>query len=349
MALPAGFIDELRGKVSLAEMVSKWLKWDDRKSNPAKGDYWASCPFHDDDTSSFHVDDKKGYYYCFACHAKGDVLAFLKEKLSIGLLDSVALLCAISSQPFPQLKKIAMNDPFPTIIELKDFIVENFESENFLEIGVLSGWSDSILKHPRLLRSLNFGDPDYSGCVLELLSNMERKSDGSILKVRTYIEKKFSTKVNQTTQVMQYGATEAILGYKFQAPRNDVVAVMMPFSIGFGSVYDSIKDACNSVPIVCKRADEVWNSSILINDIFELINHAAVVVCDLTGRNENVFYELGVAHAWAKKVIPITQNATDVPFDLRHHRFLTYLNNGEGLKELSAKLIPRLRSLTQKT
>jgi hypothetical protein len=318
-----------------------------RKSNANAGQYWSACPFHSETSASFHINDRKGYYYCFGCHEKGDVISFLNKKLSLSTMESVSLLCAMSNIQLPRTGELIVNEPFPTIIELKDFIVEHFQNENFLEIGVITGWTDKIQKHPRLLRSLNFGDPDYPACVLELLSNMQRSSDESISAVTKYILKKFSTKVDEAVQVTHFGSTEAILGYRFQAPRNDVVAVMMPFSPGFSSVYDAIKTACSNVPIGCTRADEVWNNSILINDIFELINHAAVVVCDLTGRNENVFYELGVAHAWAKKVIPITQNAGDVPFDLKHHRFLTYHNNGEGLVKLTASLTPRLRSLTQ--
>ncbi len=45
----------------------------------AKGDWWAPCPFHQEKSASFHVDDRKGYYYCFGCHAKGDALSFVKE------------------------------------------------------------------------------------------------------------------------------------------------------------------------------------------------------------------------------------------------------------------------------
>lgn len=119
----------------------------------------------------------------------------------------------------------------------------------------------------------------------------------------------------------------------------------MPFSAAFGPVYEAIKEACDYTPLRAKRVDEVWNNSVLIKDILELLNHSACVICDLTGRNENVFYELGISHAWGKPVIPITQNSEDVPFDLRHHRYLTYLNNSEGRADLTSKLSSRLVSL----
>nr|WP_246146526.1 hypothetical protein [Maritimibacter alkaliphilus] len=231
------------------------------------------------------------------------------------------------------------------LLQLKDLIVENFDQENFLEIGVLSGWTNQIRNHSRLLRSLSWRDPDYPGNVLDLITRMDDAGDGSIEKLRTYIEEKFSIEAQAATDAVAFSAAKRSLGYNFVRSRNDVIGVMMPFGGRFGQVYDAIKRSCETTPLPAKRADEVWNNSVLINDILELINHSAVVICDLTGRNENVFYELGIAHAWGKPVIPITQNSEDVPFDLRHHRYLTYLNNSEGLGVLENQLSSRLQGL----
>ena len=74
MSLPPGFLDELRTRVTLSRIVGRKVTWDQRKSNQAKGDLWAPCPFHQEKSASFHVDDRKGYYYCFGCHAKGDAI-----------------------------------------------------------------------------------------------------------------------------------------------------------------------------------------------------------------------------------------------------------------------------------
>jgi hypothetical protein len=69
------------------------------------------------------------------------------------------------------------------------------------------------------------------------------------------------------------------------------------------------------------------------------------VVCVFSGQNPNVFYEASVAHILGKHVIPVAQNANDVPFELRHHRYASHLNAGDGLAALTARLIPRLRTL----
>ncbi|MFN3955004.1 MAG: DNA primase [Pararhodobacter sp.] len=92
MSLPPGFLDELRSRVSIAQVVGRKVSWDMRKSNAGKGDFWAPCPFHQERTASFHVDDRKGYYYCFGCHAKGDALSFLRETENLGFMEAVELL-----------------------------------------------------------------------------------------------------------------------------------------------------------------------------------------------------------------------------------------------------------------
>jgi hypothetical protein len=76
---------------------------------------------------------------------------------------------------------------------------------------------------------------------------------------------------------------------------------------------------------------------------FSLIFRAAIVVCDFSGRNANVFYEAGIAHTLGKQVVPLSQSKDDVPFDLGHHRYLQYLNNGEGLMALMLKPFPSSR------
>jgi DNA primase len=101
MTLPPGFLDELRGRVSIAQVVGRKVAWDLRKSNPGKGDFWAPCPFHQERTASFHVDDRKGYYYCFGCHAKGDALTFLRETENLGFMDAVEMMAREAGMTMP--------------------------------------------------------------------------------------------------------------------------------------------------------------------------------------------------------------------------------------------------------
>ncbi|MBF9030220.1 DNA primase [Rhodobacterales bacterium HKCCE3408] len=101
MSLPPGFLEELKTRVSLAEIAGRKVIWDNRKSNQAKGDMWAPCPFHQEKTASFHVDDRKGFYYCFGCHAKGDLLAFVQETDNIGFMEAVEMLAGVAGMPMP--------------------------------------------------------------------------------------------------------------------------------------------------------------------------------------------------------------------------------------------------------
>ena len=101
MSLPPGFLDELRTRVSLTHVVGRKVTWDNRKSNLGKGDMWAPCPFHQERTASFHADDRKGFYYCFGCHAKGDALKFVMETENLGFMEAVEMLAREAGMTMP--------------------------------------------------------------------------------------------------------------------------------------------------------------------------------------------------------------------------------------------------------
>jgi hypothetical protein len=129
------------------------------------------------------------------------------------------------------------------------------------------------------------------------------------------------------------------------AVRVDLVSVMMPFAKEFNSVLDTLKLSCSNVDMKCLRVDDIWNNSTIIQDVFELIYCSSIVIADFTGRNPNVSYEAGIAHTLGKTLIPITQNVEDIPFDLRHHRALNYINSREGLEILGKNLEKKLKTL----
>ncbi len=101
MSLPPGFLDELRARSSLSQVAGRKVMWDMRKSNQGKGDMWAPCPFHQEKTASFHVDDRKGFYYCFGCHAKGDAITFVKETENVSFMEAVEILAREAGMPMP--------------------------------------------------------------------------------------------------------------------------------------------------------------------------------------------------------------------------------------------------------
>lgn len=79
MRFDTSFLDNLRDRVPISEVIGKRVAWDKRKTNAARGDWWACCPFHGEKTPSFHCEDRKGRYHCFGCGVTGDHFRFLTE------------------------------------------------------------------------------------------------------------------------------------------------------------------------------------------------------------------------------------------------------------------------------
>ena len=102
MSLPNGFLDELRSRICLSDVVGRKVQWDLRKSNQARGDMWAPCPFHQEKTASFHVDDNKGFYYCFGCQAKVDAIGFIKETENVNFIEAVEILASEVGLQMPE-------------------------------------------------------------------------------------------------------------------------------------------------------------------------------------------------------------------------------------------------------
>jgi hypothetical protein len=106
----------------------------------------------------------------------------------------------------------------------------------------------------------------------------------------------------------------------------DSCFVMMPFGAPLGSYYEKIyRPAIEKAGLKPVRADsEIFGAGKIMDQIWAGINAARVLVAELTSRNPNVFYELGLAHALKKPVVLISSNEADVPFDLRHIRVIIY-------------------------
>ena len=124
-----------------------------------------------------------------------------------------------------------------------------------------------------------------------------------------------------------------------------LVAVMMPFDARFNPVYAALQSAATGLGMTSQRGDDIWNHDHIIQDVVSLIGKAKVVICDLTGRNPNVFYETGIAHTLGRDVILIAQTAADVPFDVAAIRHIRYLPNAEGYATLATQVAARLETL----
>ncbi|MBC8492914.1 MAG: hypothetical protein H8D43_03935 [Chloroflexi bacterium] len=112
------------------------------------------------------------------------------------------------------------------------------------------------------------------------------------------------------------------------------VFVLMPFHESFDDVYQlGIKPACQAAGAYCERVDEQIFQESILERTYNQIAKADLIVSDMSGRNPNVFYETGYAHALGKKVILLTHHSEDIPFDLKHYPHIIYGGKIAFLKE----------------
>ncbi len=233
------------------------------------------------------------------------------------------------------------------ILTLKERVVARFNSSDWEEVGLVTGFSDLISRHPRLLRSLSFGDEDYAGNVLSILRRIAEQDEKAFAVFEQFVAEKYpeegryisskpsDRKITFAPNVFDIPESTVV--------ESDLAAVMMPFKAEFDPVHEGIRRACQAAGFRCLRVDDIWEESTVIQDIFNLILRAHVIIVDFTGKNPNVMYETGIAHTLGKHVIPTSQSLDDVPFDMAHHRVLKYLANHEGIEVMVAALASKLR------
>ena len=240
----------------------------------------------------------------------------------------------------------------PELVQMKNSVIKDFDASNWRELGALTNTLDEVESHPRLLRSLSWRDPDYDGLSLIFLRRMIGPNDENLLVVQDYVSRKCSNTGENVSSEQSDGRKIVFEPNIFEIPNKPVdsslISVMMPFRPELSVVYETIKEAADTAGFYCKRVDNIWDHSTVIQDVFALIFESYIVVCDFTGKNPNVFYEAGIAHTLGKHVVPITQSESDIPFDLQHHRYAKYLNNGEGLELLKKDLASRFKTLAAK-
>jgi CheY-like chemotaxis protein len=114
--------------------------------------------------------------------------------------------------------------------------------------------------------------------------------------------------------------------------------IIMPFNTSWSDrVHKKIGSILRKLKYKDRRADNIYGHNIL-EDIWSAINEATCIIADITGRNPNVFYEIGIAHTLGKDVILITQNEEDIPFDFKHFRHIIYADNIDGFSKLEKEI-----------
>jgi hypothetical protein len=116
--------------------------------------------------------------------------------------------------------------------------------------------------------------------------------------------------------------------------------VLMPFDAKFDDVYRlGIQGAADAAGIEAKRLDDQLFDRSMLEQIYKEIDRSDLIIADMSGRNPNVFYEVGYADAKKKLIVFLTADATDIPFDLKHKPHIVYGTSILNLKdELTARL-----------
>lgn len=103
MRFPNSFLDDIRERIPIADVVGRRVTFDRKKSNTSRGDFWACCPFHGEKSPSFHCENQKGRYHCFGCGASGDHFRFLTELDGLSFPEAVQRLADEAGLPMPAM------------------------------------------------------------------------------------------------------------------------------------------------------------------------------------------------------------------------------------------------------
>lgn len=253
---------------------------------------------------------------------------------------------AINASTRMESRKMNNLQALQRLSRTKDLVVREFDAGDWLMLANCMGENGEIITaHGRLLRSMYWGDEDYPACVSDVMARLFQRDPTFLDAVDEILKGKNLVKAD-----VGPAPEDAVFVSEGKVSKIDetLVSAMMPFGPDFDDVRETMRGACREVGLQLKAADDIWDSTILIEDIFFLIAKSRIIIVDFTGKNPNVMYETGVAHALGKQVIPIVRNLEDVPFDLRHHRVLTYENNAEGRRKLQLALSERLNTIMSK-
>lgn len=132
---------------------------------------------------------------------------------------------------------------------------------------------------------------------------------------------------------------DPVFGERNVKVQDDLVFVLMPFTEDWSERIWSrvLRPTIETLGLRAQRADDLFGHDVM-EDIWGGILSARVVVADITARNANVFYELGIAHTLGKDVVLLTQDTADIPFDLNRFRHVIYADNLDGYDVLKGGL-----------
>ncbi len=168
MALSPQWLDELRGRITLSSLIGRSLR-----IQKAGREYKACCPFHNEKTPSFTINDEKGFYHCFGCGAHGDAIRWMTEQRGLGFMDAVKELAAEAGMevpaPDPRAAKRAekRNSLYDVMTAAQDFFVRQLGS---IEGAKARDYLEKRCIEPETIKRFGFGfAPDNRGAIKSAL------------------------------------------------------------------------------------------------------------------------------------------------------------------------------------
>lgn len=132
------------------------------------------------------------------------------------------------------------------------------------------------------------------------------------------------------------------------AARTKDVFVVMQFTSEYDRIFDqAIKQAAEEISLRAYHAGHIYTPGVILKDIVDGIATAAIIVAEITPLNQNVFYELGYAHALNKPVVLLARRGSQLPFDVRGYRVIFYDGDQAGLSDLRANLTQTFQAIVQ--
>lgn len=148
------FTDELRARLSIVDVVSRRVPLTKKGQN-----YWGCCPFHNEKTPSFSVNEDKGFYHCFGCGEHGDIISFTMKSENIGFVDAIKELAEMAGLKLPEFKP---RDPAvvqreESYFDITERAAAEYQKQLFTPTGAVAleyirgrGFTDEMIKKYRL-------------------------------------------------------------------------------------------------------------------------------------------------------------------------------------------------------
>ena len=195
------------------------------------------------------------------------------------------------------------------LVKLTNRVTSSFREGDWQVLAALLNADDAVFGRERLLRSQRFSDDDYESEALTAIKKIVDGNPNNERELLDFLNERYpvgddsvndqliSSKSDERTRIV---FNPLVFNVPDEQPNQNLISVMMPFSLATANTYKAIKKAALNAGFVCQRADDIWLDSAVIQDVFSLIFRSFIVVCDFSGKNPNVFYEAGIAHTLGK-------------------------------------------------